>query len=68
MNIMSLKSGIVLFVVFLICHSSHPVLGEEIKGPIKFGLTLSGGGIRAAAFSYGVMRGLEEIFLCVNED
>lgn len=35
--------------------------------PIEIGLSLSGGGVRAAAFSYGIMRGLDEITLCVTK-
>lgn len=36
--------------------------------PMEMGLALSGGGVRAAAFSYGVMRGLNEIILCAKKN
>ena len=54
-----------LFGLFCLANSSF-AYGEETSQapPIKFGLTLSGGGIRAASFSYGVMRGLEDIKVC----
>ncbi len=69
-NVVVLGLGFLLILPVGIFHGQ--VWGEEKKSnkriPIEIGLTLSGGGVRAAAFSYGIMRGLDEIILCGRKD
>ena len=65
---MKLKTFVIGLLALMILVPIDSLAKEPEKERIKFGLALSGGGLRAAAFSYGVMRGLGEITLCVNAD